>query len=219
MVAEVKEMGQLVTSEYYGEVLASIEEARMNRIETEDISIHASLLYDNLYGAMSDLMAYQSQPLEVREAEYKASDPISGWRRVIRQSVNRRNILEKLLYHQFLEDLSGDPLYENVLEYIWRKENTNRQYNATTRQKEEALFLLYSDVENNRNPSLDAAGFTEIYYQKKESQLTRRETRQKLAMVGRGWVKAGFDFVNYTLHQLCVFCNNYCRHVFKFKIV
>src|SRR5690606_30271278 len=121
-------------------------------------------------------------------------DPISGWRRVIRQSVNRRNILEKLLYHQFLEDLSGDPLYENVLEYIWRKENTNRQYNATTRQKEEALFLLYSDVENNRNPSLDAAGFTEIYYQKKESQLTRRETRQKLAMVGRGWVKAGFDF-------------------------
>ena len=194
MVTEVREIGQLVTSEYYGEVIASIEESRMDRFEEEEISVKASSLFDNLYEAAVDLHAYQSQPVGVREAEYKLTAPVEGWKRIIRHNVTRRNIVEKLNYHQFLEDLTVDILYEDLLKYIWKQKNSTKQWNANNRQKEEALFIIYSDVEQTKDPSLDEAAFTDFFYQNKASELNKKETKKKLAMVGRGWVKAGFDF-------------------------
>lgn len=192
MVEEVREMGQLVTASYYGEVIASIEEARMDRLEEEEIGLRGALLYENLYRAANDLFVYQSQPLEVREAAYKAAEPVRGWRRIIRQSVNSNNILDKLDYHQLLAGLSEQPLYEDILAYIWSTAN-EREYQATHSHREEALFILYTDVENKRNPSLNNAAFTTYFYQRKSAEQSRRESRQKLAMIGRGWVKAGFD--------------------------
>src|SRR5690606_18064206 len=81
MVTEVKQLGQLVTSEYYGEVIASIEESRLNLLEEEEISIQATQTYNDLYGAMADLHDYQEKPLGDREAEYKLSDPVDNWKR------------------------------------------------------------------------------------------------------------------------------------------
>ncbi|MEX2593466.1 MAG: hypothetical protein WD426_11895 [Anditalea sp.] len=196
LVTEVREIGQLVTSEYYGEVIASIEESRLNRIEEEEISIRASQLYSNLYEAMDELNAYQNQPLNVRVADYKETEPYNGWRRVISQSVNRRNILEKLDYHQFLGDLSMDPLYGDILEYLYQERGKNKilNWSSNSRHREEALYLLYSNVKQKLNPTLDEATFIDFYYKNKEANVSRKETKKKLAMVGRGWVKAGFDF-------------------------
>src|SRR5690554_1630453 len=117
MVTEVKQLGQLVTSEYYGEVISSIEESRLNLLEEEEISFQAAQSYNDLYGAISGLYDYQEMPLRDRETEYKLSNPIDNWKRIIRQDVNRKNILDKLNYHQLLGDLTAEPLYGELLEF------------------------------------------------------------------------------------------------------
>src|SRR5690606_21098532 len=137
MVTEVKQLGQLVTSEYYGEVISSIEESRLNLLEEDEIGTQATQSYDYLYGALADLYDYQEKPLSVREAEYKLSDPVDNWKRIIRQDVNRRNILDKLNYHQLLGDLTSHPLFEELLEFRWNKSNPNTQWNSNNRHKEE----------------------------------------------------------------------------------
>src|SRR5690606_26402936 len=179
MVTEVKQLGQLVTSEYYGEVISSIEESRLNLLEEEEIGIQAAQSYDDLYGALADLHDYQEKPLSVKEAEYKLSDPVDNWKRIIRHDVNRRNILDKLNYHQLLGDIASHPLYEELLEFRWSISNTDAQWYSNDRHREEALLLLYNDIENNRNTSLEEAAFVQFHFQKKSFNITRREAKKK----------------------------------------
>ena len=144
-------------------------------MEEEEISIQAAQSYDDLYGAMADLYDYQEKPLRDRETEYKLSNPIDNWKRIIRQDVNRRNILDKLNYHQLLGDLTAEPFYEELLEFRWSSSNPNRQWESNNRHKEEALLLFYSDVENNRNSSLDEAAFVQFHFQKKILKISKEK--------------------------------------------
>lgn len=196
MVSEVNQIGQLVTAEYYGEVIASIDEARLNLIEDENISNNALILFKDIKSALGNLKVFQDLPNSEKDEEYKKMTPISGWRRIIRYDVNSRNISDKLNYHGFLDDITADPLYDDMLEYIYRlksKRPRNIKWEPSPRHKEEALFMVYNEFPNP-NEALDVEDFMQFYYQNKTADLSRSETRKKLAMVGRGWVKAGFDF-------------------------
>jgi hypothetical protein len=196
MVAEVNQIGQLVTAEYYGEVIASIDEARLNLIEDENISNNALILFKDIKSALGNLKAFQDLSNSEKDEEYKKMTPINGWRRIIRYDVNSRNISDKLNYHGFLDDIIADPLYDDMLEYIYRLKSRrprNVKWEPSPRNKEEALFMVYNELPSP-NETLDVGDFMQFYYQNKTADLSRSETRKKLAMVGRGWVKAGFDF-------------------------
>src|SRR5690606_12735378 len=69
-----------------------------------------------------------------------------------------------------------------------------RSWRASSRQKEEALMLIYSRAEKNQEEDLQDPAFVRFYYAKRQADQSKKELRKKLAMVGRGWVKAGFDF-------------------------
>lgn len=196
MVAEVNQIGQLITAEYYGEVIASIDEARLDLIEEENISNNASILFRDIKSALGNLKDFQDLSKSEKDDEYKKMPPINGWRRIIRFDVNSRNIMDKLNYHGFMDDIVADPLYDDMLEYIYRlksRKPRNVKWKPNPRHKEEALVMLYNELPNP-NEKLDAEDFIRFYYQNKTAELSKRETRKKLAMVGRGWVKAGFDF-------------------------
>ena len=212
MVAEIREVGQLVTAEYYGEVIASIGEARLNVIEEEDIGRQASLRYNNLYAAMIDLKEFQAQPVSVREAEYKEGGSLPGWRRIIRHEVKSNNIMDKLIYQESI-DLSTDPLYGEILQYIWERAH-NKSWRASSTQKAEALFLLYSRAEQSLDKSLDESDFSDFHFRNKEANISTREKKKKLAMIGRGWVKAGFDFGELDSHNFYISDNGDEAHFF-----
>lgn len=196
MVSEVNQIGQLVTAEYYGEVIASIDEARLNLIEDENISNNALILFKDIKSALGNLKTFQDLPNSEKDEEYQKMTPINGWRRIIRYDVNSRNISDKLNYHGFLDDIVADPLYDDMLEYIYRLKSRrprNIKWEPSPRHKEEALFMVYNEL-TSPNETLDVEDFMQFYYLNKTADLSRSETRKKLAMVGRGWVKAGFDF-------------------------
>lgn len=196
MVAEVNKIGQLVTAEYYGEVIASIDEARLDLIQEENISNNATILFKDIKSALGNLKAFQELSKEEKDQEYKKMTPINGWRRIIRFDVNSRNISDKLSYHGYMDDIVADPLYDDMLEYIYRlksRKPRNIKWEPNPRHKEEALIMVYNELPSP-NETLDVEDFMRFFYQNKTAELSKSETRKKLAMVGRGWVKAGFDF-------------------------
>lgn len=194
LVTEIKEMGQLITSEYYGEVIASMEEARMNYLEEDAITDNVNHLYDGIYEAMKYLHDFQNLTMEAKEAHYEEMGLSSGRRRLLRREVTRSNILDKLNDQDLLEDLSYDPLYGDMLEFIWTAKLERDHWKGNSRQKEEALMWIYSMAAKNQEEDLGGPDFLGFYYAKRQAEQPRREMRKKLAMVGRGWVKAGFDF-------------------------
>lgn len=198
MVTEVRQIGQLVTAEYYGEVIASIDEARLNLIEDENIRTRGRILYQDIRSALKNLSDFQALSKDERDEEYKKMSPVNNWRRIIRHEVDSRNIMDKMNYHGFLDDVTADPLYEDMLEYLYRiktGKNKDEKWDPSARNKEEALFLMYQEKPTDKD-SLASVDFMDFYYQNKLADFSRKETRKKLAMVGRGWVKAGFDFTN-----------------------
>ena len=196
MVTQIRELGQLVTGEYYGEVIASIGEARTNQQEVAQIEEQAAVLYNRLYEAMIYLQDFQNQPKEVKEETYKRLGGLRGRRNTLRNEISRRNILEKLTYHNLLDDFSTEPLYEDLLEFVWTREH-NRPWKANSLQKEQALMSIFTHaVDENAlsEAQFEEATFSQFYYSKRNAELPRQEAKKRLAVVGRGWVKAGFDF-------------------------
>ncbi|MCS4436916.1 hypothetical protein [Aquiflexum gelatinilyticum] len=216
MVTEVRQIGQLVTAEYYGEVISSIDEARLNLIEDENIQTRGEILYQDIRSALKNLKNFQGLSKDERDEEYKKMTPVNNWRRIIRHEVDSRNIMDKLNFHGYLDDVALDPLYEDMLEYLYRiktKKKKDEKWNPSTRNKEEALFLMYQEVPPP-NDSLPSVDFMDFYYENKLADFSRKETRKKLAMVGRGWVKAGFDFTDLDPSAIVIYDDLAEVHIF-----
>ncbi|MEQ9440615.1 MAG: hypothetical protein RIG62_16300 [Cyclobacteriaceae bacterium] len=212
MVTEVRQIGQLVTAEYYGEVISSLDESRLALIEENDTQRRANQHYADLKQSLYDLFQYQQLPKADRTREYRENRDLypatTRWRRVVQQEVSRRNIAEKLAFHSLLPEETE--LHQQVLEFLWREKLQHREdedWNPNDRQAGEVLFALYTELAERHAQSSDAAfqnylndGFefaanvNAFVLADQVSELSRTERKKKLAMVGRGWVKAGFDF-------------------------
>lgn len=213
MVTEIREIGQLVTAEYYGEVIASIDESRLSLIKRDSVDQRANLMYADLKLALYNLYQFQQLPREERIREYKENKDLYpqlnflNWGRIFKQDVDRKNILAKLEHHN--PDFRQTNLYGEVIEYLWREQMGNDEketWDVKERHEEQVLFMLYNDVA--QTSTADSAGlqvylsegfendqnFIAFYDEDFTSELPRVEQKKKLAMVGRGWVKAGFDF-------------------------
>ena len=196
LVTEVNEIGELVTAEYYGEVITSIDEARINPLQNEEISEQVAALYLDLLVALENLKAYQAMDVKERVEEYRQGEKIWNWRRIIKHGVDSRNIMEKLDYHGFLIELQAEPLFDDLLEFLWR-EKTGSEQGESPKEKEinGLLFQIYRDL--GRDEMLTDAQrvrFIQTYHANINEGISRRTARKKLTMIGRGWVKAGFDF-------------------------
>ena len=121
MVTEVRQIGQLVTAEYYGEVISSLDESRLALIEENDTQRRANQHYADLKQSLYDLFQYQQLPKADRTREYRENRDLypatTRWRRVVQQEVSRRNIAEKLAFHSLLPEETE--LHQQVLECLW----------------------------------------------------------------------------------------------------
>lgn len=213
MVTEIREIGQLVTAEYYGEVIASIDESRLSLIKRDSVDQRANLMYADLKLALYNLYQFQQLPRDERIREYKENKDLYphlnllNWGRIFKQDVDRQNILNKLEHHN--PDFRQTNLYAEVIEYLWREQMGNDEkesWDVKERHEEQVLFMLYNEVQQAAETDLesfpvylsegfeDTQKFNAFYNEDFTSELPRTEQKKKLAMVGRGWVKAGFDF-------------------------
>ncbi|WKN43028.1 hypothetical protein [Tunicatimonas pelagia] len=211
MVTEVQKIGQLVTAEYYGEVISSLDESRIVLIEENNTQQLANELYVEVKYALYDLYQYQQIPERERRENFLAENRRSdGLKRKALQNVRRSNIIEKLEFLNLTDSLARHALYSPVIEFLWRNKylhSEKENWNPDARTEAEVLLNLYQELTTRRQSSEDeafqdylndgfefVASFRDFFFGEQKSALPRAERKKQLALVGRGWVKAGFNF-------------------------
>ncbi|WP_157972140.1 hypothetical protein [Pleomorphovibrio marinus] len=195
LTMEIKEMGELITAEYYGEVIASLSEARVNVLEQSIIRDQADACYGEIMECLKSLKEFESLESKEKEELISAETRLTGRikRRVINREVSEHTILEKLNFQEEWEDYLLLPLNQEVLGFLftnWGPNTGGIKMGLSDREKGDLLFKLYNDI---NSAEWDVERFIQSYLSLQQSELPNREARKKLAMVGRGSVKAGFD--------------------------
>ena len=195
MVTEIVEMGELITAEYYGEVISSIQEARTEELENPEITYQAIDAYEELKEMLLRLAYFDSLTREEKLKTLEADSPLKRRERnrLILDPVSRNNILDKLNYREDWEAFELLPLHDQVLSFLYEKINNGTaiiRNNLSNNQTKQLLFELYPDHIDRHWDTLE---FKNAYRQRKLEDAPRQEGRKKLAMIGRGTVKAGFD--------------------------
>jgi len=203
IVSGIRDIGQLVTAEYYGEVIASLEETELQLLKENALEDRGNELFSEIKFALLEL--YNIDTLKRKDKEPPATVTNNS---LYKRNLNRRNILRK--FEQLFPDLTSDTLFNYVVTFIGREKfdrNINKVSNLRDGQKRKVLFEQYNELASNekRLENLQfqtylSDGFTfsntfeNFYYQQTEIEQTRRERNEQIFMLGRGWVKAGFDF-------------------------
>jgi hypothetical protein len=213
MVSEIREIGEMITAEYYGEVLTSIEEVQMDLLEEPRIAVQAEATYEKILEELINLNNFQLLPLEERldigdpEKKLKRRER----KRLIVDDIGRNNILEKLLYLGDWEQTSQMNFFEEIMSFIYLKQNDDEntitdplrenRLRKTLREWSESVKINLLDSTELSSDLWNPTDFTDDYFASKLSALPRKEAKKKLAMIGRGTVKAGFDFEGLQSHM------------------
>ncbi|WP_417588765.1 hypothetical protein [Owenweeksia hongkongensis] len=215
MVMEVKKIGELVTAQYYGEVVASLGEARLNLLKEDDLADKGDLYYQKL---KEDI--FQSYEEFVLIPVSKAKN---NRKRKQAERQGRRDALKKIeeeygreysgsKFETFLTDTLdiillfavereiSEPVSENLNQF---KKEKKREKFRTKRLENlyDEIVLKHATLDTSefriyRNQGFsDRSNFSSFYYNITEEEIKNRE---QLAMIGRGSVKAGFNFSTLT---------------------
>ncbi|WP_417607993.1 hypothetical protein [Owenweeksia hongkongensis] len=215
MVMEVKKIGELVTAQYYGEVVASLGEARLNLLKEDDLADKGDLYYQKL---KEDI--FQSYEEFVLIPVSKAKN---NRKRKQAERQGRRDALKKIeeeygreysgsKFETFLTDTLdiillfavereiSEPVSENLNQF---KKEKKREKFRTKRLEDlyDEIVLKHATLDTSefriyRNQGFsDRSNFSSFYYNITEEEIKNRE---QLAMIGRGSVKAGFNFSTLT---------------------
>lgn len=199
MVTEIRQIGQLVTAEYYGEVISSLEEARLEFIEDENVRSQAEKVFGDLLLAINELRAFEILPPDQKEKYAENYGELKGRdrRRIVRAKLDSKNIREKMEFFALLDDVESEDVFREVFEYWYRRKSNllgKKNFDFDSKSQDQALAALFFDNSTLPNDFYD--GFMAFYYETRKNEFSKKELRKKIAVIGRGWVKAGFDFTN-----------------------
>ena len=187
-VVSIQEIGQLITAEYYGEVISSFkEEIELEKNEKLDI------IYD-----------------EVEEMHM-------GFRQVIEDiiediqdgNVKGRNKIFNLFTISYINEFNSYGNYNAYIFYLSKKYyNPSQNFKdrwITNRLNERQFKSFISDLSREKQDRLEVLfddntlNDLKNYFAKKYENETKKEIKKsQLVMLGRGWVKAGYDFGKFT---------------------
>ncbi|WP_339902839.1 DUF4230 domain-containing protein [uncultured Cyclobacterium sp.] len=203
MVSEIREIGEMITAEYYGEVLTSIDEVQIDFQQEPQINLQAEATFDKIQEEIDNLRNFHKLTLDQR---LEIGDPDNELKRRVRtktlvNEVGKSNILEKLNYLGDWQNTSRMLFFNEVLSFIYLKQNDKEDVITEPLRENRLTKTLEKWYLDDSNAEWSTEAFTLDYFSSKLSDLPRSEAKKKLAMIGRGTVKAGFDFKDLQSHM------------------
>ena len=177
-VKSIREIGQLITAEYYGEVLNSLQQSRIDQVMEENV------VYENEYLAIHT--QYQNSIIEL--IDDIGSFRVSKW--------NRKNDLYEYFYFRF-SSLTDNPYYQNYIEWLLKEmdyKNEKQLLNYFYTNSNKAIEELKSIKEAGLSKEIETISKNRI----SELSADKKFRKQQIVVLGRGWVKAGIDFGKFT---------------------
>lgn len=188
LVSGIKDIGQLVTAEYYGEVISSLKKSRYERYVNDSVAYNQNRWLKKIKHQLFDIYKdHHKEFFIVRYSKYKKAKS------------------------ELVEELYSE--YENSLDYgafivYLRSELVGRERSSLTKKRlnkkylDDVVDFLFSEVkkrykdspEDVFNKYMDENIFTNDKFSEFSRKKVNKETDKDIAMIGRGWVKAGFNF-------------------------
>ena len=199
LVSNVKEIGELITAEYYGEVIASLKESRIEAYEEDTLVTWAEELFIDLKYAI-----YQLQQSENRIRRKRIDDLVLK---------ADPELARNFLYPYLLDYLDSLPQIDNRNDrqhsILWALAIT---IESQTKDKEPEEIYRYL---NEPDPAPGFKGFSAFYKNQLGLNIKddRRERRKEVTFIGRGWVKAGFNLSQLNQRNFIYDEDNHVIHI------
>ena len=225
-ISEIKQIGQLVTAEYYGEVIATYDESELQLVEEEEVGQRADDLFrdmkayllDKHLNAIAKKIDTINDDIDLPKLEKKERKGFFA--RLFNWGSKPKKEFKKELEKSF-DDEKNDPSEGDEKELLFTNELTpeilafyfdkNKIPEAGKKTFENLFWKLFQEVKQRNNQLSDSAfdeymklgltsmgdrTFSDFHYENKRKKSKNSEELKKvsLAMMGRGWVKAGIDF-------------------------
>jgi len=187
MVSQIKEIGELVTAEYYGEVIASLNETEVDLLQREAPN---DSLYDDFVLLKYDMFEILLDNRDEKKKEMKKA--LEGYIKDHYDKGRNKKYISYILYLR--QELLGR-------ENNFKKRNKNKKEKQYFEEVHKYLFnrvrRKYLSFENDDrfyaylNENIPIRKTYKDYLIETVSHDNKREN---LTIIGRGWVKAGFRF-------------------------
>ena len=178
-VVSIREIGQLVTAEYYGEVLSSLQDTLIAEVKSTN---------KTLVDGVTDLNV---RYIEALKEFYAARDSIR-----VHALQRKKDLLNH--FYNANPGLISDPFYQDMIETLIadKKHGSEGELLLAVWKDRNATFVKEKYFG-------DAAFVAVDLVKKKEKELnvlkeSRAFRKRQLIAIGRGWVKAGIDFGSFT---------------------
>lgn len=178
-IKSIKDIGELITAEYYGEVLSSLREVYIEELSfdsDEEFKEDIRNLNTNFMDAMTEI---------------KDSLVLKGF--------NKKG---KLLdfFEATYPELSGHYYYRPYINYLIGKSYRKSNGQSVKANNERQLLKLLYDYPNNvAGLAVEDSFFSQLEAEKKsEYTNNKKEQKKQIVLLGRGWVKAGFKFGSFS---------------------
>lgn len=234
MVMEVREIGQLVTAQYYGEVVASLGEARLNLLQEDNLTERGDYFYrklkQDIFSSYKNLVITPVEQAKKknqknraqRKGRKKALDEIaSDYGKEYSSGDHQTFITDTLdiILLCIVETQISEPVSENLTKF--KKEKKRDKFRAKRLENlydeiaHKHAVLNEDDFKEYLEQGFDInTSFSSFYYNITEEEIKNKE---QLAMIGRGSVKAGFDFTELSDRNIRFDENKNILHIFGVK--
>lgn len=200
-VSAVKEIGQLVTAEYYGEAIATYDQSKLYFISEEDISDAANSTFRDMkqYLLKEHLKSITKTEKKVGNKKGFFSFKWLPW--ISSPKKEFKSEIAKIDYKQFSDN---DALPNEILAFYFNKNKIkqkgnrfqNLMWKLLQEVKSKSMELdepAFNEYMLQELPIKEGLIFSDFHYSKKKKDL-KSDLKVDLSMIGRGWVKAGIDF-------------------------
>ena len=160
-VSSIKEIGKFISAEYYGEVLSSLNEIYIEKLENNT----------NEMGRLDSIFRDAMQELHAND------------------SLSKRKNKRLDYFHANYTEITEHPLYNTYIEYLQEKKKIRKEKNL--------LDELIDDPKSLEK--FDAATLAKLSKDSRDLFAANKKIlKQQIVLLGRGWVKAGFNFDKFT---------------------
>ncbi len=194
MVSSIRDIGQLVTAEYYGEVISSWKEFKLTEFPVDTISLYAKETFIEIKYTLNESENKNDAVTKVRNLDIREGYYSSLYKKLIAFFAD--HYLKKPLkriYDEKNEKLKGDIEKEVIHKMYKVVKNDIKKISVKNKKDEESFTAELSDYLDSQPDFLN--DFYNFHSFLTKETLDKRKNRKKnIVFIGRGWVKAGFDF-------------------------
>lgn len=176
-VRSIKEIGQLITAEYYGEVIASLDE--VVKVKQDSMIVEFVTITDDLHEDFLNAIVLLSK------------DTISKNKDEIYNHFASANpdLIEQLEFESYLYFI-----YEKIKNRTYKEKDLNKRLDESSKRTLIKRLYLNSRKWRDDLMTIKTDQFKSVRENSLKSKDEKKYRRSRLVIIGRGGVKAGFDF-------------------------